>query len=117
MNFSSDPINTIENLIAKNKTKSISIYLIIIIGMLVFLGSLEYIKEMDAQIKYCKKKGCFYYAQPFDLEINYTLKDITEKEEQQIFGGFHFRPILLDGSMFNLFQQKSSRETFFVTNN
>ena len=26
MNFSSDPINTLENLIAKNKTKSISIF-------------------------------------------------------------------------------------------
>jgi|GEM_PF-5355271 len=30
MNFSSDPINTLENLIAKNKTKNISIYLVII---------------------------------------------------------------------------------------
>ncbi|KAF2515878.1 HlyD family efflux transporter periplasmic adaptor subunit [Flavobacterium zhairuonense] len=44
MNFSSDPINTLENLIAKNKTKSFSIYLIIITGILIFLGLLPIIK-------------------------------------------------------------------------
>jgi len=38
MYFSSDPINTIENLIAKNKTKSFSIYLILILTVLLFLG-------------------------------------------------------------------------------
>lgn len=44
MNFSSDPINTLENLIAKNKTKSFSIYLIIIIAILIFFGLLPVIK-------------------------------------------------------------------------
>ncbi|RXM48315.1 HlyD family secretion protein [Flavobacterium sp. YO12] len=44
MNFSSDPINTLENLITKNKTKSFSIYLIIIIGILIFFGLLPIIK-------------------------------------------------------------------------
>jgi HlyD family secretion protein len=44
MNFSSDPINTIENLIAKNKTKSISIYLVLLISILVFLALLPVIK-------------------------------------------------------------------------
>lgn len=44
MNFSSDPINTLENLIAKNNSKSFSIYLIIIIAILIFLGLLPIIK-------------------------------------------------------------------------
>lgn len=44
MHFRSDPINTIENLISKNKVKSISIYLIIVIGILFFFALLPIIK-------------------------------------------------------------------------
>ncbi|PAM92373.1 secretion protein HlyD [Flavobacterium sp. IR1] len=44
MNFSSDPINTLENLIVKNKTKSFSIYFIIIIAVIVFLILLPVVK-------------------------------------------------------------------------
>jgi HlyD family secretion protein len=44
MNFSSDPINTLENLISKNKTKSISIYLVLILAILIFLALLPVIK-------------------------------------------------------------------------
>ncbi|WP_035663644.1 biotin/lipoyl-binding protein, partial [Flavobacterium sp. ACAM 123] len=44
MNFSSDPINTLENLSAKNKTKSISIYLVLILAILLFLALLPVIK-------------------------------------------------------------------------
>ncbi|PBI88897.1 multidrug resistance protein MdtN [Flavobacterium sp. ACN2] len=44
MQFSSDPINTLENLIAKNKTKSFSIYLIILLAVITFLGLLPVIK-------------------------------------------------------------------------
>ena len=44
MNFSSDPIHTTENLIAKNKTKSISIYLVVILALIVFLALLPVIK-------------------------------------------------------------------------
>lgn len=44
MNCSLDPINTLENLIAKNKTKSISIYFAVVLGVLVFLALLPIIK-------------------------------------------------------------------------
>ena len=44
MNFSSDPINTLENLIAKNKTKSISIYLVVVLAIVVFIALLPVIK-------------------------------------------------------------------------
>ena len=44
MTFSQDPINTLENLIHKNKTKSISIYLVIVVALLVFISSLPLVK-------------------------------------------------------------------------
>lgn len=44
MNFSSDPINTLENLVYKNKTKSISIYLVIVLAVMVGLFLLPVIK-------------------------------------------------------------------------
>ena len=44
MNFSSDPINTLENLIAKNKTKSISIYLVVVLAIAAFIVLLPVIK-------------------------------------------------------------------------
>ena len=44
MNFSSDPINNLENLITKNKTKSISIYLVVILAILTLLVLLPIIK-------------------------------------------------------------------------
>ena len=44
MNFSSDPIHTLENLIAKNKTKSVSIYLVVVLAIAVFIALLPVIK-------------------------------------------------------------------------
>lgn len=44
MNFSSDPIHTTENLIAKNKTKSISIYLMAVLAVITVLVLLPIIK-------------------------------------------------------------------------
>ena len=44
MNFSSDPINTLENLTAKNKAKTFSIYVVIILALLIFLILLPVIK-------------------------------------------------------------------------
>ena len=44
MNFSSDPINTLENLIYKNKTKSISIYLVLVLAIVAMLFLLPVIK-------------------------------------------------------------------------
>ncbi len=44
MIFSSDPIHTLENLTHKNKTKSMSIYLVIVLTVLVFIGLLPVLK-------------------------------------------------------------------------
>ena len=43
MNFSSDPINTLANLIAKNKTKRISIYLVVVLAIAAFIALLPVI--------------------------------------------------------------------------
>lgn len=56
-------------------------------------NDLDFFKSFKAVIKYSKKTESFYYAQPFDLEISYSLKIITDKEEQQISGGFYFNPL------------------------
>lgn len=42
--FSEDPVNTLENLIAKNREKSISIYLVVVVAIIVFIGLLPIIK-------------------------------------------------------------------------
>lgn len=44
MNLSSDPINTLENLIAKNRTKSVSIYLVVVLAIATFIAALPVIK-------------------------------------------------------------------------
>jgi multidrug resistance efflux pump len=44
MNLSSDPINTLENLIAKNKSKNISIYLAVVLAIATFIVLLPAIK-------------------------------------------------------------------------
>ncbi|CAM3448415.1 HlyD family secretion protein [Flavobacterium chungbukense] len=44
MNFSSDPINTLENLVVKNKTKSRSIYLVLLLSIALFIFLLPIIK-------------------------------------------------------------------------
>jgi HlyD family secretion protein len=43
MQISSDPIHTLENLIAKNKTKSISVYLVVVLCVVAVLGLLPVI--------------------------------------------------------------------------
>jgi HlyD family secretion protein len=44
MTYSQDPIHTLENLTHKNKTKSISIYLVIVVALVVFISSLPLVK-------------------------------------------------------------------------
>ena len=44
MNFSSDPVNNLENLHAKNKTKSISIYFVVLLALFAFIALLPIIK-------------------------------------------------------------------------
>ncbi|MBE8725003.1 hypothetical protein [Flavobacterium hungaricum] len=65
-------------------------------------NELEVIKEFDAPLKYCKKRETFYYETPFELILIFSLKTIKNDESREIFGGFNFRPILLDGTLISL---------------
>ncbi|WP_035108249.1 hypothetical protein [Flavobacterium denitrificans] len=65
-------------------------------------NELEAIKELNAPIKYCKKRETFYYETPFELVLNFSLKTIKDDESKEIFGGSNFRPILLDGTLISL---------------
>ena len=50
MNLSSDPINTLENLIAKNKTKRISTYIVVVLAIAVLIVLLPVI-TVDLAVK------------------------------------------------------------------
>ncbi|MFC6096786.1 hypothetical protein ACFPVY_09015 [Flavobacterium qiangtangense] len=63
---------------------------------------LESLKDFGAVIKYSKKSESFYYGSPFDLELHYSLKIISNDETKEIFGGFLLRPTLLDGTLLYL---------------
>jgi hypothetical protein len=65
-------------------------------------NELERLKELDAPIKYCKKKTSFYYTQDFDLELHYSLKTIKGDEIRKIFGGSYFCAMKVHGSLINL---------------
>lgn len=50
MNISEDPVHTIENLIARNSSKGISLYLVLVVALIAFLFSLPIIKvEVSSQ--------------------------------------------------------------------
>lgn len=65
-------------------------------------NELELIKELDAPLKYCKKRESYYYETSFELVLSFSLKTIKDDESKEIYGGSHFRPILLDGSLISL---------------
>ncbi len=43
MNFSADPVHTIENLIQKNRSKSLSIYILVVVSLITSMASLPFI--------------------------------------------------------------------------
>lgn len=56
-------------------------------------NELDFIKELDGSVRYCKKRESFYYTASFELIFNYSLKVIKEDETKEIFVGSNFRPI------------------------
>lgn len=65
-------------------------------------NALDVIKELDAPLKYCKKRESFYYETSFELVLVFSLKIIKDDESREIFGGSHLRPILLDRALISL---------------
>jgi transcriptional antiterminator len=56
-------------------------------------NELELLKNLNAKIKYCKKKQTFYYGAKFDFSFNYSLVAVTDEDAIKISGGCSFNQI------------------------
>lgn len=48
---------------------------------------ISYLKLLDAPIKYSRVRETYYYIQPFNLEINVSIKVLSNDEVKDISGG------------------------------
>ncbi|MBC3757345.1 HlyD family efflux transporter periplasmic adaptor subunit [Hyunsoonleella sp. SJ7] len=86
MNFSSDPIHNLENLIAKNTTKSISIYLLVVITLIGVLACLPIIKVDISK----QSRGIIRAKQdnsPLISIVSGKLTQVRLKNNQQVYKG------------------------------
>lgn len=96
-------IKRIHKLISSEKTGTPSVFAKkLSLSRSQLYNELDMIKELDAPLKYCKKRESFYYETSFELILNFSLKTIKDDELKEIFGGSNFRPILLDGTLISL---------------
>ncbi|WP_348798031.1 HlyD family secretion protein [Flavobacterium adhaerens] len=110
MRFSQDPINTLENLISKNKTKSISIYLVLVLGILVFLGLLPIIKiDISSQSRGMVRSTTDNV--PLTSVVNGKVTFINLKNNRAVEKGDTLVQLTLD----NLDAEKASNQTLSAT--
>ncbi|SNR24508.1 hypothetical protein [Flavobacterium sp. ov086] len=96
-------IKRIHKLISSEKTGTPSVFAKkLLLSRSQLYNELDIMKDLDAPLKYCKKRESFYYASSFELILNYSLKIIVDDESREIFGGSNFRPILLDRTLISL---------------
>ena len=50
-------------------------------------NELEFLKNLNAQIKYCKKKETFYYTTNFEFSFRYVMIAISDEDAITINGG------------------------------
>ncbi len=48
-------------------------------------------KEMGAPIKFCRHRNSYYYAEPFEIKVSYSIEVITEEECREIKAGFRLK--------------------------
>lgn len=48
---------------------------------------LEMLKDFDAPIKYDRTRETFFYNGDFELDIQFSMRILTEKEDRDILGG------------------------------
>jgi hypothetical protein len=96
-------IKTMDELIAAEKTGTPIVFAKKLnLSRSQLYNELDLLRQLDAPIRYCKKRESFYYETPFELLLNFSLKTIKNDELREIFGGSNFRPILLDGTLLSL---------------
>lgn len=111
MNFSSDPIHNLENLSAKNKTKSISIYLMVVIAAITVLACLPVIKlDISSQ-----SRGMIRSSQnnvPLNTIVSGKIISTHLKNNRQVKVG----DTLLIISSANLEAKKSLNDNLYASN-
>lgn len=106
MNFikQMERINTIHQLISAERTGSPTTFAKKIgLSRSQLYNMLDFIKDLDAPVRYCKKRESFYYESSYELILNYSLKTITCDELKEIYGGFCLNSVLPDNSFGSLF--------------
>ena len=111
MNLSSDPINTLENLIAKNKTKSISIYLVVVLAIAVFIALLPIIKiDISSQSRGVIRSKIDNV--PVMAVVSGRIADINIYNNSRVNRGDTLIKIVQD----NLLAEKQLNDTIYATN-
>lgn len=45
-------------------------------------------KDMGAPIEFCRQSNCYYYTREYNLNVKYSVEEISEKGVRKIYGGF-----------------------------
>jgi hypothetical protein len=83
-----DRINKIHSLINSEKTGTPEAFAKkLYISRRQMYNELEFFKNLNASIKYCKKKETFYYTTNFEFSFRYSMVAISDEDEVKINGG------------------------------
>lgn len=81
-----DRINKIHSLISSQKTGTPDTFAKqLYLSRRQMYNELEFFKNLNAQIKYCKKKETFYYDDNFEIKFEFSLTIISRGESRRIF--------------------------------
>ena len=84
-----DRINKIHSLISSQKTGTPETFAKkLYLSRRQMYNELEFFKNLNARIKYCKKKETFYYTTNFEFSFRYTIVAISDEDAVRINGGF-----------------------------
>ena len=83
-----DRINKIHSLISSQKTGTPETFAKkLYLSRRQIYNELEFFKNLNAPIKYCKKNETFYYTTNFEFSFRYTIVAISDEDAVRINGG------------------------------
>jgi hypothetical protein len=87
-----DRINKIHSLISSQKTGTPDTFAKqLYLSRRQMYNELEFFKNLNAQIKYCKKKETFYYTTKFEFSFSYAMIAISDEDAISITGGINLQ--------------------------
>ncbi len=60
---------------------------------------IDELKSRGAPISYSKSDCTFYYTEPFEINVNCTLRSLTKTEEKELAGGNFYNTVLFFRTM------------------